>query len=177
MKVKEEKKDKNNGTAQSQMYTHSTSTATTEIGTHIDTNCETNHETNQSEPAIRTHGTITSDSSFSSTNTAKTTANKPNKSIMQNQQHHQQQRRPTPIVSKPTIQSLTFNQDKNCIAIATSTGYRICSLSLSILLDQHPQQTHTTTNNNTNNRNTSMNTRHVKLHQVTYPPIALSNLQ
>ena len=52
------------------------------------------------------------------------------------------------------IQSFTYNQDKNCIAIATSTGYRIRTMPS--LSQNHEKE--------------EVNHRHVKVHQVTYPP-------
>ncbi len=62
---------------------------------------------------------------------------------------------------RPKINSFTFNQDKDCIAIATSTGYRIRTLPLSMFLPQRSQP-------QSDRQKQQLN--HVKIHQVVYPP-------
>ncbi len=106
-------------------------------------------------------------------NDTKNSSSTPNSNTNKPQKHHKKHRNKPNQVQQPTytqssqsllptctIQSLTFNQDKNCIAIATSTGYRIRSIPspMSLL-------------HNENNKNYT-HRHHVKVHQVVYPPIS-----
>lgn len=76
-----------------------------------------------------------------------------------NQQHHQHRS------SQQTINSYSFNQDKNCIAIATSNGYRIRTLPASMR----------NCTDATYGKDTSLKRHQIKVHQMTYPPILPSS--
>ena len=84
------------------------------------------------------------------------------------QQQQQQQQQHNQNIMLSTIQSFTFNQDKNCIAIATSNGYRIRTLPISSLCEQHQKQHNQTEHTNDTSIHNQTN-RVVKVHQVTYP--------
>eukprot|EP00551_Chaetoceros_affinis_P007518 CAMPEP_0203684910 /NCGR_PEP_ID=MMETSP0090-20130426/48275_1 /ASSEMBLY_ACC=CAM_ASM_001088 /TAXON_ID=426623 /ORGANISM="Chaetoceros affinis, Strain CCMP159" /LENGTH=983 /DNA_ID=CAMNT_0050554091 /DNA_START=64 /DNA_END=3018 /DNA_ORIENTATION=- len=116
----------------------------------------------------------TRNSSITGTNTSTKSITKTNQTAPTHYhiQYHQRQR--------PKIHSFTFNQDKNCIAIATSTGYRIRTLPLSTFVPLQPQ------NYNSNSEKKDEEdqqhqqqqgaaaggsfSNHVKIHQVIYPP-------